>query len=123
MAKAVFEQIGGHDWNRSRDFIYQNARGEVGLLALAVASAANTDSVALTILSEAGAELARLALALCLRFGQKPLALSGRVQDLHPIIKQSMQQSLPADYQLRLCKNLAHHGAARVAAKQSALAT
>ena len=122
MAKAVFEQIGGHDWNRSRDFIYQNARGEVGLLALAVASAANKDSVALTILSEAGFELARLGLAMCLRFGQKPIALSGRVQDLHPIIRQSMQQSLPADYQLRLCKNLAHHGAARIAAKQSALA-
>ena len=123
MAKAVFEQIGGHDWNRSRDFIYQNARGEVGLLALAVASAANTDSVALNILREAGSELARLGLAMCLRFGQKPIALSGRVQDLHPIISLSMRQSLPADYQLRLCQNLAHHGAARIAAKQTALAS
>ena len=123
MAKAVFKQIGGHDWNRSRDFIYQNTRGEVGLLALAVASAANTDSVASTILSEAGSELARLGLAMCLRYGKKPIALSGRVQDLHPIINLSMQQSLPADYQLRLCKNLAHHGAARIAAKHAASTT
>jgi glucosamine kinase len=119
MAKAVFDQIGGHDWNRSRDFIYQSARGDVGLLAMAVASAANDDAVALNILHEAGVELARLGNAMCLRFGQKPIALSGRVQDLHPIIRLSMQQHLPAENQLHLCKNVAHHGAARVAAKQA----
>ena len=117
MAKAVFEQIGGHDWNRSRDFIYQSARGDVGLLAIAVASAANTDSIALNILSAAGSELARLAQAMCVRFGQKPIALSGRVQDLHPIIRLSMEQNLPAGNHLLLCKNVAHHGAARIAAK------
>ena len=123
MAKAVFDHIGGHDWNRSRDFIYQNARGEVGMLAMAVASAANSDSVALNILTEAGSQLARLAQAMCLRFGQKPIALSGRVQELHPIIKLSMQQNLPAHVNLRQCKNVAHHGAARIAAKQTTLLT
>ncbi len=121
MAIAVFDQIGGHDWNSSRDFIYQGARGDVGQLALAVASAANTDTIAFSILSEAGAELARLAHAMCLRFGQKPIALSGRVQDLHPIIALSLAQNLPAGCRLRLCKNVAHHGAARIAAKQATL--
>lgn len=119
MAKAIFDQIGGQEWNHSRDFIYQRSRGEVGKLALAVAATADNDQMAMTILNEAGSELARLARAMCLRFGDKPIALSGRVQDLHPIIFASMKHHLPDNCSLRSCKNVAHHRAARIAATQA----
>ena len=119
MAKTIFDQIGGHDWNQSRDFIYQSSRGEVGKLALAVAATADSDHMAMKILSEAGSELARLASAMCQRFGEKPIALSGRVQDLHPIIFATMKHNLPDNCSLSSCKNVAHHRAARIAATQT----
>ncbi len=45
MACAMFEQIGGSDWSNSRDFVYQQGRGEIGKLALAVAASAEADPV------------------------------------------------------------------------------
>lgn len=118
MACAIFEKIGGSDWKHSREFIYQRPRGEVGLLALALASTVEMDKTAYQILENAGAELARLARALTHRFGHKPVALSGRVQELHPVIVQSMKQHLNGTNELRLCQNLGHHSAARIAVSQ-----
>ncbi len=118
MAKRLFMLIGGNDWNVSRDFIYHRSRGDIGKLALAVAAAANADPVAMTILQNAGKELARLGIAMCTRFGNKPIALSGRVQELHPVIVESLRQHLPPEISLRQSTCQAHFSAARLAARQ-----
>jgi glucosamine kinase len=122
MAIAVFKRIGGSDWPRSREFIYGSnsaeTRGEIGKLALAVAEVADVDPVAAEILSEAGRELARLARAMLSRFGSRPVALSGRVVELHPLIEKSMRLALPLSTQLQVRASEAHIAAARVAAKQ-----
>ena len=115
MAQKVFEYIGGTDWSSSREFIYSGTRGQVGMLALAVAAAADTDKVAYGILKDAGRELARLAIALCGRYGIRPVVLAGRVQELHPVIAQTMRAALPADYSLRQSTSQPHFAAARIA--------
>ncbi|MFZ6864185.1 N-acetylglucosamine kinase [Undibacterium sp. Ji67W] len=118
LGRNVFHLIGGHDWNHSREFIYHRSRGDIGKLALAVASAAENDEVALDILKRAGEELARLGIAMCKRFGNKPIVLSGRVQELHPIIAESVKQHLPAEISFRQSTCHAHFSAARLAARQ-----
>ncbi|WP_232063732.1 N-acetylglucosamine kinase [Undibacterium sp. YM2] len=117
MAIRIFKLIGGNDWNISRDFIYHRSRGEIGKLALAVASAAYSDPVAMSILQNAGKELARLGMAMCARFGSKPIALSGRVQELHPAIVESLRQNLAPEISLRQSTCQAHFSAARLAAR------
>lgn len=122
LAVCVFEQIGGSDWARSRDFIYHGTRGQVGELALAVAAAANQqDAVALGILRQAGVELARLALALTRRFGARPVALAGRVAQLHPAIEISLREALGNSAELRVVTLQAHQTAARLAARDDPL--
>jgi N-acetylglucosamine kinase-like BadF-type ATPase len=116
MAQAVFDYVGGEDWACSRQFIYGQERGAVGKLALAVASSAEQDPVAADILREAGRELARLALALCGRFGPRPVAVSGRASGLHPMIVEAMREALPLDIPLSRSAGDAHHAAARMAA-------
>ena len=118
MAHAVFAQIGGDDWALSRQFIYAQERGAVGRLALAVAAAADSDPVAARILDEAGVELARLALALSARFGQRPVVLAGRAAELHPQIHDAMRAALPDAISLRQSVGSAHHAAARIAARE-----
>jgi N-acetylglucosamine kinase-like BadF-type ATPase len=117
MARAVFDYIGGSDWSLSRQFIYAQERGQVGKLALAVAATADRDPAAAAILREAGRELARLALALNNRFGPRPVALSGRAAELHPMIAAAMRGSLPKAMALRQCASEAHFAAARLAAR------
>ncbi|MBQ5949887.1 N-acetylglucosamine kinase [Massilia sp. ST3] len=116
MAQAVFQHIGGSDWSYSRQFIYHSERGEVGKLALAVAATAERDPVAASILCEAGKELARLALALTRRFGPRPVALTGRAAELHPVIVDTMRALLPPDTPFSQTGLRAHHAAARLAA-------
>lgn len=120
MAKAVFEHIGGDDWSLSRQFIYGQERGAVGRLALAVAASADRDPVAARILDEAGRELARLALALTSRFGQRPVVLAGRASELHPKIHAAMRAALPDAISLTQTVGHAHHAAARIAARELA---
>lgn len=115
MAHAVFEHIGGADWAQSRQFIYQNERGTVGKLALAVAASFEHDPAARAILADAGRELARLASALIARFGLRPVALAGRAAELHPVIAETMRAALPANIALRRTGMRAHHAAARLA--------
>ncbi|MBC3881517.1 ATPase [Undibacterium sp. LX40W] len=117
LAQAVFAHIGGHDWQSSRQFLYQGSRGDVGRLAIAVAASADRDAQALAILHSAGKELARLAQLLCQRFGTKPLALAGRVRELHPMISDSFRQHLPAEARLHITANTAQHAAAQLALK------
>jgi N-acetylglucosamine kinase-like BadF-type ATPase len=114
LAQAVFDYVGGADWAYSRQFIYGQERGAVGKLALAVAASAERDPVAASILRAAGRELARLALALTARFGPRPVAVSGRAAELHPLIVDTMRASLPG-IALTQAPGQAHHAAARMA--------
>lgn len=117
MAVALFSRLGGEDWAVTREFIYHRARGEIGTLALTVASVADRDPVALDILGRAGIELARLGNALIARFGPRPLALAGRVAQLHPVIEKSLRAGLPPDTDLVVRTSDAHVAAARIAAR------
>ncbi len=117
LAHAVFDHVGGSDWAYSRTFMYARERGEIGKLALAVAMSAGADPAARHILLQAGRELARLALALVSRFGQKPIVLAGRAAELHPLIFEAMRAELPPG--LELSRRTAHpqYAAARMAAR------
>ncbi|MFL6671829.1 MAG: N-acetylglucosamine kinase [Massilia sp.] len=117
MARAVFDYVGGPDWAQSRQFIYGQQRGQVGKLALAVAASAGQDPVAAAILREAGRELARLALALARRFGPRPVVLSGRAAELHPMIAAAMREALPPGLVPTQRATQAHFAAARLAAR------
>jgi glucosamine kinase len=121
MAREVLEHVGGSDWNHTRQFIGSAERGEMGRLALAVAAAAGTDPTAMHILQAAGHELGRLARILIGRHGPRPLALAGRVFQLHPAIEQACRAQLPPGTVVRSRKSHGHHAAARIAA-QAAMA-
>jgi glucosamine kinase len=117
MAREVLEHVGGSDWTHTRQFIYTADRGEMGKLALAVAAAAGTDPVALRILEAAGSELGRLGRILEQRFGPRPLALAGRVFQLHPVIEQACRAAVPGQPPLQVRVSHGHHAAARIAAR------
>lgn len=123
MAVEIFGRIGGNDWAHTRQFVYgstnENARGEIGKLALAVAAIADADPAAYRILETAGEELARLARAMILRFGPRPVTLSGRVAELHPVIAAAMRAALPASTPFQFKTSEAHFAAARIAAKSA----
>jgi len=81
---------------------------------MAVAAAADRDPVAAGILRGAGQELARLALALTARYGPRPVAVSGRAAELHPLIALAMRAALPG-MTLTQAPGQAHYAAARMA--------
>lgn len=95
LACAMFERLGGSDWDRSRVFYYSRDRGEIGMLALVLRETADADPISREILRGAGIELARLANAMVTRFGAKPIALAGRAARLHPIIETTLRERLP----------------------------
>lgn len=115
LAQALFDELGGSDWSTTRAFVYGASRGELGRLALAVARAAAADPAARALLHEAGTELARLALALRQRLGPQPVALAGRVFELHPCIEAALREALPGVH-IHHGTEPAHHAAARLAA-------
>ena len=118
MAVEMFALIGGSDWADSRDFMYGNkSRGDIGKLALAVATSAARDPAALAILNAAGVELARLGQAMTKRYGVRPIALLGGAATLHPAIASACRTHLPADTTLTIAVSQAHIAAARIAAK------
>lgn len=120
MAREVFEHVGGSDWRHTRSFVYGVDRGEMGKLALAVAAAAATDPVALRLLETAGRELGRLARILVDRHGPRPLALAGRVFQLHPVLEQACRAAVPGQPPLQVRVSHGHHAAARIAARAAA---
>lgn len=117
LARQVFAQMGGSSWAHTRQWVYGATRGELGTLSLAVAQAAAQDPVAAALLSQAGQELARLVLALQHRLGVQPVALSGRVFDLHPLVENSLRRALPPGLSVQRVQTPAHHAAARLAAR------
>jgi glucosamine kinase len=127
MAVEIFNKIGGSDWLHTRKFVYEGTRGDIGKLALMVAAAADHDAVAHKILSDAGSELARLARAMISRFGLRPIALTGRAIQLHPIIEQTFRaalagQNIPASI-IEVKISQPHIAAARVAASHCSAPT
>lgn len=123
MACALFKKIGGDDWACTRKFVYESSRGDIGKLALAVASTADQDPAALKILGHAGTELARLARALMTRFGRRPIALTGRAVQLHWAIEKSFRDALAdrnmPSHMITVRVSQPHVAAARVAASHS----
>lgn len=107
MARRIFEFLGGSDWALSRQFMYGSERGAIGKLALQVAASADEDAQARALLRRAGAELARLAQVMLHRFGQRPVAVAGRVLQLHPLIEQGLREQLTLDVALRFIPELA----------------
>ena len=89
LGHALAQALGGASWDAVRTHVYGGDRGSLGLLARSVAVAAEAgDATAIDIFTQAGAELARLALALRARVGPKPVALCGRAATLSPLIAQ-----------------------------------
>lgn len=89
LGHALAQALGGASWDAVRTHVYGGDRGSLGLLARAVATAGDAgDSIAAEIFTQAGEELARLALALRARVGAKPVALCGRAATLSPLIAQ-----------------------------------
>ena len=120
LAQRLFARIGGSDWAQTRAWVYGASRGELGTLALAVAEAADTDPAALALLQQAGAEIARLGLALIRRHGPRPLVMAGRVFALHPAVEAGLRAALPPGTDLHPLPQAAHHMAAQMAAQTAA---
>ncbi|HWU19124.1 MAG TPA: BadF/BadG/BcrA/BcrD ATPase family protein [Devosia sp.] len=98
LADELFAAMGGEDWDNTRAYVYGSDRGRIGALAQAVARAADKgDALALDILTQAGAELARLGRALVQRAGHLPIGYVGGIIDLHPAIRTSLAAALPGE--------------------------
>jgi glucosamine kinase len=101
LAQQLFAALGGghsgdDEWAHTKRFMASASRGQVGALAVAVAEAARQgDALALAVLHQAGLELARLVQAMQQRVGPQPVALCGRVFDLHACIEDQLRQALP----------------------------
>lgn len=96
LAQALAGPLGGTDWEAMRRYVYGRDRGALGLLARAVAQAADAgDAAALDLMARAGAELARLAQALIARCGPAPVAALGGVFALHPAVAAGLRAGLP----------------------------
>lgn len=116
LARALFEQLGGAGWARTREFVARSSRGEMGALAAAVAASARAgDREAVDILERAGRELARIANALIARCGAQPVALAGRVASLDERIVTAMSAQMPGSTTLQLADPDVVGAAARLA--------
>ncbi len=113
LADAVFAAIGSADWNAVRSHVYGGGRSAVAALARAVAGADDPD--ARDLFRRAGAELARMAMALVHRAGPRPVALLGRAATLHPAIADGFRAAAPA-IEMHFADNDAALAAARLAA-------
>jgi N-acetylglucosamine kinase-like BadF-type ATPase len=129
LARSLFAQLGGADWSRTRQAVYEGTRGSLGQLARAVAEAAApsgaepADPQALALMNEAGAELARLARALHAQGAVGPVVLVGRVFDLHPRVEAALREQLPPGVAVRRAAGPVHRlAAARAAGMDSAAA-
>jgi glucosamine kinase len=117
LGQFMAETLGGNDWPAVRQAVYGRERGDIGMLALPVARAADMgDSTALAIMSGAGRELAGLARMLEGRIGPHPIALGGRAAGLHPALFQGLRDVLP-DRELSHIRVDAAAGAAQLATR------
>ncbi len=124
LAQALFEQVGGNEWHHTRQWVYGGrsaggapgaSRGKLGTLATVVASVAHKDAAAMALLEQAGRELARPGLALIRRYGRHPVALAGRVFELHPAVERGLVAALPPGTEVSHVREAPHLAAARMA--------
>jgi N-acetylglucosamine kinase-like BadF-type ATPase len=120
LATEIFKLIGGTEWADTRRYVYEGTRGDVGVLAVAVARTADEDPVSREILRMAGNELARMARVMTERFGPRPVALTGRAAEMHPHILARMRELLPRETRLELRPCRGHHAAAHLAMRAAA---
>lgn len=93
---ALAEGLGCADWDGVRARVYGDDRGQLGLMAPAVARAADGGcAVAAAILSAAGAALAGMAGDLTGRLGAAPVAFAGGVLRLSPLIPDAIHAGWP----------------------------
>ncbi len=118
MARALFALVGGDSSIFSARFLMEKERGEIGTLALTVAQHAHVDALALTILSDAGTELARLANAMTRRYGERRIVVAGRASQLHPAIEAAMRQATSAHTTIDFLHVQGHIAAAKIAARK-----
>ncbi|HPD91140.1 MAG TPA: BadF/BadG/BcrA/BcrD ATPase family protein [Pararhodobacter sp.] len=96
LARHFWDAVGGSGWEPVRRHVYGLDRGAIGTLAPAVAAAATQgDPLALSLMTRAGVELARLARVLVARCGLAPVGVIGGVLRLHPAIAMAMQDAVP----------------------------
>jgi len=118
LAQALFEQVGGNEWHHTRQWVYGGpgtSRGKLGELAGVVAGVAARDAAAMALLEQAGRELARLPQALMRRYGRHPLAVAGRIFELHPAVDRGFAAALPAGTEITPLREAPHQAAARLA--------
>ena len=96
LAEALFAAIGGAEWEDSRRYIYGRDRGAIAALARPVAGAATAgDPLALSLLTRAGDEIARLCRLIVARAGPAPVAVFGGIIGLHPAIRAALDLGTP----------------------------
>lgn len=117
LARELFEELGGDDWNALRAEVYGQGRSRLAALAPAVARAAEQgDAVAREILERAGRELARLAVALQDRLEERsPVAFAGGISHLSPLLREALVAALPPDTRLTSPASEPVEAAARLA--------
>lgn len=96
LAQAIYEALGTTRWTDISSQIYAGGRSKVASLAPVVAVAASQgDEAAITLLKEAGRELARLAQVLLNRTGRPlPVAFAGGISRLSPVLTQGLEAAL-----------------------------
>lgn len=121
LARRLFAVVGGDSSIHSARFLMERGRGEIGMLAIDVAACAgfgapaDGDEIASAIMLDAGAELARLAIAMIGRFGPKRIVVAGRAAQLHPLIEAGMRGRMPVDTALEFRNVEADRAAAALA--------
>jgi N-acetylglucosamine kinase-like BadF-type ATPase len=116
LGRRIAAIVGGAAWDSARGFVYGGDRGSLGSLAPAVAeAAAEGDTTAAGLFSEAGAELARLGNALRRRVGMKPIALVGRAAYLDRRVADAFLREVEAPVHLHPAQENAAAVAARLA--------
>jgi glucosamine kinase len=117
LAQEIANLVGGASWDLTRRYAYGGGRAAVAALTPAVGRAAmRDDSVANTILSAAGEELARLARVLLGRLGPMEVALTGGATKASPLILAHFRAALPRDTAIRHVTRAPVETAAQLAA-------
>jgi len=102
LATRLLQELGGETWSRLSRTIYGGGRRRIASLVPVVAQAAAAgDPDATRILREGGAELARLALILMDRLGERlPVRLSGGIIGSGELLTGAVRQELPEEVPL-----------------------
>ncbi len=117
LAQGIYDALGSDHWDDVIETVYGGGRSRVAALAPAVAEAARAgDDAAVTILTRAGQELARLAVAVLQRVGRPlPVAFTGGISKLSPVLTEALRAALPQGTGLETVPSEPVRAAARLA--------